>query len=372
MSSIEELQARVSEAEERFGLIKEQRVKYSERLVSLIDAIETRLRDQNAEIERQAAEVAAQSEQLTISRNAEAENQALRGMLHSLLRAIEAGGADALNETILTMDSKVSALIRENVSAVPALEEPTARPVHVEQAPQEVALEARGLVREFGASMVAVAGIDLTLAQGEFLTVFGPNGAGKTTLLGMLAGRMRPTRGEIRVMGARLDFSDTEWRRHIGVVSHQGMLYGHLTVEENLRFFGRLFGLEDLPTRVEARLAEVGLADRAGSLVRQLSHGMRQRVALARALLHDPSVVFLDEPYTGLDPHAAGVLRSVLGSLRDGRRTVLMVTHNLTQGLEMSTRLAIQVRGRFAWEGSRTDVDAAGFEAFYHRVVESA
>lgn len=234
------------------------------------------------------------------------------------------------------------------------------------------ALSARGLVRAFGPAVVAVDGIDLSVAPGEFLTIFGPNGAGKTTLMSMLSGRIRPTRGEVRVLDRPLDFGETSWRRHIGVVSHQGMLYAHLTAEENLRFFGRLFALDDLEARVRSALADVGLEDRAAHRVRTLSHGMRQRLALARALLHDPDVVFLDEPYTGLDPHAARVLRTVLMSLRDGRRTVVMVTHDLTQGLEMSSRLAIQVRGRFAWEGDRASVEADGFETFYHDVVEAA
>jgi heme exporter protein A len=99
---------------------------------------------------------------------------------------------------------------------------------------------------------------------------------------------------------------------------------------------------------------------------------MRQRAALARALLHDPELVLLDEPYTGLDPHAAAVLRGVLSSLKDGRRTVVMVTHNLTQGLELANRVAIQVRGRFAWYGGRDEVVPDSFEHFYHRVVEDA
>jgi len=216
----------------------------------------------------------------------------------------------------------------------------------------------------------AVDGIDLELAPGDFLTIFGPNGAGKTSLLSLLGGRLRPSEGEVFVGGERLDFGRTSWRSRIGVLSHQSFLYGHLTVSENLRFFGRLFGLKDLDARIPDRLEQVGLTDRAHFLSRQLSHGMRQRAALARALLHDPELVLLDEPYTGLDPYAATVLRGVLSSLKDGARTVVMVTHNLTQGLELATRIAIQVRGRFAWEGARDDVDAAAFEHFYHRVVE--
>lgn len=231
-------------------------------------------------------------------------------------------------------------------------------------------LHARGLVREFGA-LVAVDRVDLDVAEGEFLTIFGPNGAGKTTLLALLGGRLRPTAGEVHVAGQALDFRETSWRSLVGVLSHQGMLYQHLTAAENLRFFGSLYDLRDLDRRIPERLEQVGLADRADFPARQLSHGMRQRLALARALLHDPAVVLLDEPYTGLDPYAASVLRGVLSSLRDGRRTVVMVTHNLTQGLELADRVAIQVRGRLAWEARREEIRAEEFEHRYHEVVEA-
>ena len=234
---------------------------------------------------------------------------------------------------------------------------------------REVVLEAKGLRREYG-PVVAVGGVDLTMVEGEFLTIFGPNGAGKSSLLGMLGGGMRPTAGTVRVRGQALSFSEHDWQHRVGMLSHQGFLYGRLTVEENLRFYGTLFGIEDLEERLPARLARVGLADRARFEVRQLSHGMRQRLSLARALLHDPDVVLLDEPYTGLDPSAAGVLRSVLGELRDGRRTVVMVTHNLREGLAMATRLAVQVSGRFAWEGPNEGLGREEFERHYHDVVE--
>lgn len=234
----------------------------------------------------------------------------------------------------------------------------------------EPVLEARGLVREYG-PVVAVRDVDVSVGEGEFLTVFGPNGAGKTSLLGMLGGAMRPSRGMVLIRGHELAYGDVEWRHRVGILSHRGFLYGRLTAEENLRFYGRLFGVDDLDTRIPERLERVGLGDRIDFQVRQLSHGMRQRLSLARALLHDPEVVVLDEPYTGLDPSAAAVLRDVLQELRDGRRTVVMVTHNLTQGLELATRVAIQVRGRFAWEGRVSEVDASRFEAHYHAVVDS-
>ncbi len=232
-------------------------------------------------------------------------------------------------------------------------------------------LEAWDLVREFG-PIRAVDGIGLRLGEGELLTVFGPNGAGKTTLLRILAGGLRPSRGEVRLRGLRLRAGDPAWHRRIGVLSHQSFLYGHLTAEENLWFFGRLFGLTDLKERIPARLEQVGLLERARSRVRTLSRGMRQRLALARTLLHDPDFVLLDEPYTGLDAHAAAVLRGVLASLKDGRRTVILVTHNITEGLEMADQVAIQVRGRFVFSGQRCQVDAATFDRFYREQVEAA
>ncbi|MEX2466986.1 MAG: ABC transporter ATP-binding protein [Gemmatimonadota bacterium] len=224
-------------------------------------------------------------------------------------------------------------------------------------------------MREYGPA-VAVAGIDLSLGPGEFLSIFGPNGAGKSSLLGMLGGALRPTAGTVHVRGVPLDGGSSGWQRHIGALSHQGFLYAQLTAEENLRFYGKLYDLPDLGRRIPERLEQVGLARRAGARVRELSHGMRQRLSLARALLHDPDLVLLDEPYTGLDPSAATLLRNVLMHLRDGRRTVVMVTHNLHEGLELATRVAIQVAGRFAWEGSRDQIERHDFEHRYHRIVE--
>ncbi len=231
-------------------------------------------------------------------------------------------------------------------------------------------LEAVGLVRTFG-GLRAVDGVSFQLQPGELLAVFGPNGAGKTTLLRMLGGVMRPNAGHVRVAGAPADVGSRNWRHRVGIVSHQSLLYGQLTTTENLLFYGRLFGLTDLKTRIPERLASMGLSDRARTPVGELSHGLKQRVALARALLHDPEVVLLDEPYTGLDPHASAVLREQLASLKDGRRTVVLVTHNLKQGLELADRVAIQVQGRFASVTDSASLDLAGLEALYHAAVEA-
>jgi len=231
-------------------------------------------------------------------------------------------------------------------------------------------LEAVGLVRSFG-GLRAVDGVSFQLQRGQLLTVFGPNGAGKTTLLRMLGGVMRPTSGHVRVAGAPADVVSREWRHRVGIVSHQSLLYSQLTIAENLLFYGRLFGLTDLKTRIPERLASMGLSDRERTPVRELSRGLKQRVALARALLHDPEVVLLDEPYTGLDPHASAVLREQLASLKDGRRTVVLVTHNLKQGLELSDLVAVQVQGRFTSVTDSLSLNLAGLEALYHAAVEN-
>ena len=229
-------------------------------------------------------------------------------------------------------------------------------------------LEAEGLVRTFG-GLRAVDGVSFQLQPGQLLAVFGPNGAGKTTLLRMLGGVMRPTSGHVRVAGTQTDVASRDWRRRVGLVSHQSLLYGPLTAEENLEFYGRLFGLTDLKARIPERLASVGLSDRARTPVRELSRGLKQRVALARALLHDPEVVLLDEPYAGLDLHASTVLREQLASLKDGRRTVVLVTHNIMQGLELADLVAIQVQGRFSSITDAASLDVAGFDALYHASV---
>lgn len=234
------------------------------------------------------------------------------------------------------------------------------------------AVEARSLTRRYGA-LWAVRGVSFALSAGEFLTVFGPNGAGKTTLLRMLCGGVRPTGGEARVCGESVaDSEDEGWRRRVGLLSHQSFLYPGLTAAENLDFYARLYALPDRRARVERALDDVGLLPRARDRVRGFSRGMQQRVALARTLLHDPEVVFLDEPYTGLDPHAAAMLRATLERLKDGRRTVVLVTHNLSQGLELADRVAVQVGGVWVSDEPRSGIEAVAFERVYTERVAAA
>ncbi len=233
------------------------------------------------------------------------------------------------------------------------------------------ALEALELEKWYG-PLPAVRGISFRLGAGEFLTVFGPNGAGKSTLLRMLAGAVRPTRGAAWVGGDPVGAGDGAWRARVGVLSHQSFLYAGLSARENLRFYARLYHLADGAQRVERALVGVGLWERRDDRVQSFSRGMQQRLALARTLLHDPAVVLLDEPYTGLDPHAATTLRGVLARLREERRTVVLVTHNLSQGLELADRVAVQAGGRWLSDEPRAAVDAAGWEREYTRRIDAA
>jgi heme exporter protein A len=232
-----------------------------------------------------------------------------------------------------------------------------------EAGPARPALAVRGVERSFG-HVRAQRGVSFTLEAGDSLAVFGPNGAGKTTLLRVLAGLLRPQRGEVLLDGAPQSRTDAAHRRQVGLIAHYSLLYDGLTAAENLEFYGRLYGVPDRPAAVARALEAVRLADRAGDQVGTFSRGMVQRLAIARALLHEPRIVLLDEPFSGLDQRAATALRDLLTRLRAERRTMVLVTHNLDEGLELATHVAIQVGGRFA-ECGPVDGDLATYRSRY-------
>ena len=198
--------------------------------------------------------------------------------------------------------------------------------------------------------MAALRSVDLRLDEGDFLTLWGPNGAGKTTLIRILATLVRPSQGRVWVAGLDVREYAAEARRLIGVVSHQTLLYGDLTAEENLLLYARLYDLPDERARVRQALQEVGLDRRAAERVRTLSRGLRQRASLARAILHDPLILLCDEPYDGLDPQASAGLTRLLARLAERGRTVLLATHDLAQGLELCNRVAILCGGLLVHE----------------------
>jgi heme exporter protein A len=159
-------------------------------------------------------------------------------------------------------------------------------------------------------------------------------------------------------------------RRRLGMVSHQPLLYGDLTAAENLAFYGRMYDVPGLSRRIEELLDQVGLAARSDDAVHTFSRGMQQRLAIGRALLHDPPLLLMDEPFTGLDQQATAMLSRVLESVgTSGVRTVVMTTHDLGRGLAMGDRLVILARGRIVYEAHRDELDAARLCDTYRRVT---
>ncbi len=229
-------------------------------------------------------------------------------------------------------------------------------------------IQIQGLVRSFGHTY-ALRDLDLEVAEGEFLTIVGPNGAGKTTLLRILSALLRPTSGLVCIDGLDLDSGGTEMRRRIGFVSHRPIFYGNLTVEENLRFYGRLYDVRPLERRVEMLLNLVGLVGRRHDLALTLSQGMKHRLSMARAIIHAPALLLLDEPYTGLDQHATEMLRQLLQEMSLGSHTVIMTTHNLERGMELCDRLAILEGGRLVYQAEKASLTLSDFRQAYWQHV---
>lgn len=230
-------------------------------------------------------------------------------------------------------------------------------------------IEVRKLVKAFG-NRAVLKGVDLDVAEGEFLTLVGPNGAGKTTLMHVISTLTRPTGGRVQVAGCDLADGAIEARRQIGLVSHKTLLYDDLSAEQNLRFYARMYDVSDPNERIETVLQRVGLWGRQHDPVRTYSRGMQQRLAIARAMLHDPPILLLDEPDTGLDQHAAAMLTDLLHEVGATRRTVLMTTHNLERGLELGDRVAILARGRIAFQAAKSELDADKFRTIYYQHVD--
>jgi heme ABC exporter ATP-binding subunit CcmA len=224
------------------------------------------------------------------------------------------------------------------------------------------------LTKSFG-PRTALARVDLHIDSGEFVTLVGPNGAGKTTLLRILATLTKPTSGTIRIADLDPAKDGEEVRRHIGFLSHRTLLYDDLTAEQNLRFYARMYDLHDSSTRVTNLLNQVGLETRRNDLVRTFSRGMQQRLSVARAVLHRPRVLFLDEPYTGLDPNAAQVLTELLSRLAEEGCTVLLTTHNLERGLAVGQRVFVLTRGHLVYDESRETIDPATFPDIYRTLT---
>jgi len=231
-------------------------------------------------------------------------------------------------------------------------------------------IKAAGLTKSFG-GFEALRGIDLNVKKGEFYTLFGPNGAGKTTFIKILSTLVKPTTGKLTVSGHDALKGPDLVRRVTGVLSHDPFLYENLSAFENIRFFGTLYGVEEPGERAREVIERVGLGRREHDIVRTFSRGMKQRLAVARAIVHDPGVLLLDEPYTGLDQHGARVFGEMLSILKSDRRTILMTTHNIDEGLDRSDRVGILAGGRMVYESGREGVGKEEFREIYISSVES-
>jgi heme exporter protein A len=232
-------------------------------------------------------------------------------------------------------------------------------------------IQIQALHKSFG-PLSALRGIDLQVPDGQFLTIFGPNGAGKTTLLRILATLLRPTRGDVYLNGHPLTADDPEMRRQIGYLSDRPLIYPHLTAEENLYFFGRLYDVSPVHERVDSLLQAVGLQARRHSTAGTLSRGLQQRLSLARSLLHQPAILLLDEPFTGLDPQATAMLEDMLLSLRPRSQTVIMTIHNLEQGWALCDRLVILARGSVAFQAERTSLGLSDLREAYQQHTQGS
>lgn len=226
------------------------------------------------------------------------------------------------------------------------------------------------LSKAFGANIV-LRNINLRIEKGEFLTIFGPNGAGKTTLIKIMSTLVSPTSGKVIIDGIDIKENPIEIRKKIGVISHETYLYHELTATENLRFFGRMHGTPNIEARIDELIKQVGLAYRKNDRVRTFSRGMKQRLSIARALIHDPPILFLDEPYTGLDQHASATFDRILGGMNAHDKTRVLISHDIERGISMCDRAIILTNGHIAHEiGGNEIQNLLQCRAIYEKYVQ--
>ncbi len=232
-------------------------------------------------------------------------------------------------------------------------------------------IKVKNLVKMFGLKTI-LRGMNFSVEPGEFVAFLGPNGAGKTTFLRILSSLSMPTYGVVRVAGYQLPKQASAVRRKLGVLSHLPLLYGDLTAAENLEFFGRMYDVENLDDRITELLEVVGLRKRRNDLVRTYSRGMQQRLAIGRAVVHNPDILLLDEPYTGLDQDASSMLDDVLRLIAAEGRTVIMTSHDLVRTEDMASRFDVLSKGKVIASRRKEDISKNGLLTFYRDAIEKA
>ena len=229
------------------------------------------------------------------------------------------------------------------------------------------------LSKSFG-NFYALKKVSFSIGKEEFFTIFGPNGAGKSTLLKMMAGIMKPSEGKVEIFKKDL-YSESDGdslRKKIGFISHSTFLYNNLTAYENLEFYGKLYNVSPLEDTIFKVLKEVELEKRAYSLAGTFSRGMQQRLTIARVLLHDPLIIFLDEPYTGLDIHSAENLTLILLKLREEGRTIILTTHDVEKSFKNSTSVAILSGGRLSFKEKKDGISLNEFKKKYEEILNKS
>jgi len=214
------------------------------------------------------------------------------------------------------------------------------------------ALQLDKVSKDFG-RIIALRNISLNIKSGEFVSFLGRNGAGKTTLLNIISGISRPSSGSVKLFG--VDPNDKSNKAKLAVISHEMFLYDNLTALENLEFYGRIYNIDNMDRRIKAVLDNVELTHRRFDLVGTFSRGMTQRLTIARALLHEPSLLLLDEPFTGLDQQAIGMLITLLKEQKQLGRTIILTTHDLHTAQELSERYIILEKHRIMQDGLMID-----------------